>query len=504
LEQKALRGVPWTLLAYASNKAVTVGTTLVLARLLTPEDFGIVALALLVIVALSFLRDLGLNGALILRQDLDRRAKGTLLTLMLGTGALLGLALAAASPLVAELMDEPRLDEVTAALSATLLLGGVTWFYEALLQRELEFRKRFYSLAAQSLTNAAVALPLAALGAGVWSLVAGQLASTVAFGAALLAVAPYRVRPAFDRDAAVDALRTGRGFLLQAFGGFAQQNADYLVVGRVLGAAPLGYYSMAYRLAELPYYAIAEPVARVTFPAFARMRSRGEDIRPSFLSGLRLVALVTCPVGVILSGAAEPFTHAILGDAWLAMIGPLAVLGVWAAIRPLQVTVSWLLNSIGEAGLMGVVSVAVLVPLVPSLVLAAELGGMTAVAWVMVADIAVSLLVLGVFASRRGGVGLGAQWRASAPAVVACLPAWVAARAVADATVADLPAGVALLASAAAGTLAYVAAVFAMDPRLPATALHQIGRTLGREPATAAPLEREVGGATPVGGEPLA
>jgi lipopolysaccharide exporter len=488
LEQKALRGVPWTLLAYASNKAVTVATTLVLARLLTPRDFGLVALALLVIVALSFLRDLGLNGTLILRQDLDQRAKGTLLTLMVGMGALLAVVMAAVSPLVADLMREPRLDEVMVALSVTVLLGGVTWFYEALLQRELEFRKRFFSLSAQSLTNAAVALPLAAAGAGVWSLVAGQLVSTVAYGIALLAVAPYRVVPSFDRDAARDALRTGRGFMLQSLGSFAQQNADYFVVGRMLGASQVGFYSMAYRLAELPYYAIADPVARVTFPGFARMQSRGEDVRASFLSGLGLVALVTCPVGVILSGAAEPFTQAVLGDAWLPMIGPLAVLGLWGAVRPLQVTVGWLLNSTGEAGLMGVISVVVLVPLVPALVLAADLGGITAVAWVMLADMFASLCVLSLFVSRRVGVRMRAQWRAYAPVALACVPAWVAARAVAEYTGGELAAGLALAASAAAGTLLYVGALFALEPALPGTALRQIGRTLGRAPASREPV----------------
>lgn len=482
VEERAVRGVPWTILAYAANKLVTVGTTLALARLLTPEDFGIVALALLAVVALSFLRDLGLNGALVIRRDLDERAQGVVLALMLTTGALLAAALAASAPLAARLFDEPRLEGVLEVLSIAVLLGGFTWFYETVLQRELEFKKRFVSVTAQTVAYAATALTLAALGAGVWSLVVGQLAGTVAFGVALVAVAPYHVTPRFDWTTARGLVRSSRGFMLQGVTAFLQQNADYFAVGRILGAAQVGFYSLAYRLAELPYWAIADPVARVTFPAFARMRHRGEDVRPAFLSTLRLVALVSCPFGVVLSGAAEPFTAALLGDKWLPMVGPLAVLGIWGAVRPVQVTIAWLLNSVGQAGLMGLISVAVLVPLIPGLLVAADLGGITAVAWVMLGDMVVSLLVLSWFAARRADVRLGAQARAVAPVLLACVLAWAASRAV---TIAldEERAFVALAAASLAGAAAYVGGVAVLAPGLLRKAAGQAARTMGRGPA---------------------
>src|SRR5215213_4039954 len=468
VEERAVRGVPWTILAYAANKLVTVGTTLALARLLTPEDFGIVALALLAVVALSFLRDLGLNGALVIRRDLDERAQGVVLALMLTTGALLAAALAASAPLAARLFDEPRLEGVLEVLSIAVPLGGFTWFYETVLQRELEFKKRFVSVTAQTVAYAATALTLAALGAGVWSLVVGQLAGTVAFGVALVAVAPYHVTPRFDWTTARGLVRSSRGFMLQGVTAFLQQNADYFAVGRILGAAQVGFYSLAYRLAELPYWAIADPVARVTFPAFARMRHRGEDVRPAFLSTLRLVALVSCPFGVVLSGAAEPFTAALLG--------------IWGAVRPVQVTIAWLLNSVGQAGLMGLISVAVLVPLIPGLLVAADLGGITAVAWVRLGDRGVSLLVLSWFGARRADVRLGAQARAVAPVLLACVLAWAASRAV---TIAldEERAFVALAAASLAGAAAYVGGVAVLAPGLLRKAAGQAARTMGRGPA---------------------
>src|SRR5918997_5502151 len=173
MEERAIRGVPWTLLAYASSKLVTVATTLVLARLLAPSDFGLVALAWVALGLVGVLRDLGLSATLVVRQDLDRTAQGTLLTLMLAIGTATAVVIAATAPLVASLFSEPRLSGILAGLAASLVVNGVTGFYEAVLQRELAFRARFVSQIAQVAVYAAVAIAAAAAGAGVWSLVAG-------------------------------------------------------------------------------------------------------------------------------------------------------------------------------------------------------------------------------------------------------------------------------------------------------------------------------------------
>lgn len=335
---------------------------------------------------------------------------------------------------------------------------------------------------AQGMAIAATSLLLAFLGAGVWSLVGGQIAGAAVFAAVLTLLAPYRVRPAFDRAAARDALATGRGFVLQ--GGFAylRQNADYIAVGPTLGAAALGFYSMAYRLSELSYWGIAEPVSRVIFPGFARMRSRGEDVVPPFLSTMRLTALVTCPIGVVLSAAAEPFTATLLGDKWLPMVGALSVLGIWAAVRPVQNSIAWLLNSVGHAGLVGTTSAALLGVLFPGVFVAAELGGITAVAWVLLANIVVMLGILATMAGRRAGVSLGRQWRAVRPVALACPAAWATTAAVVRIAAGPAP-GVVLMASVIVGLGTYVALLSVAEPGILRTALAQIGRTFGRRAA---------------------
>ena len=497
---EALRGIPWTLLTYALGRVVTVATTLVLARLLAPEDFGLFAMAVLGMELLSVFSGLWLGAALIVRPDLDRRGQGTVLTLLVGAGALLAVILLAATPLLARFFGEPRLAGLVALLSAVLLVSGTNWFYETLLQRELAFGRRFACQMVRTLTFSIVALELALLGAGAWSLPAAYLCSYLAHAIALIAFAPYRVRPAFDRGQAREIVRGGRGFLAQDLATFASQNADYLAVGRILGPAQLGFYAMAYRQAELPNNAIADPVGKVTFPAFAQMRERGEDVRASFLRVVRVMALVTCPAGVILSAAAVPFTLALLGEDWRPMAAPLAVLGIWAVMRPLQVTVGTLLNSLGRAGVYGRVSLIALPPLVIATFALAPLGT-TAVAWVLVAHMAITFAVLVLAAARHAGVATRALGGAMWPAALASAVAWVATRATA-ARLDDVAPVAALAACVAVCLVSYAAVLWlagalpwrppAPAAVLPVAAAALVGVVAGVEPKLAVGL---VGGA---------
>ena len=482
MEQKAIRGVRWTFLGFASTRLLTFVTTVVLARLLVPSDFGLLALASFSIGVFGIVSDFGLWAALVLRPDFDRRAEGTVLTTMVTTRAVLCVLIIGFAQVADDIFREPRLTEVLSVLAVTVFIGGLTWFYDALLHRDLEFSKRFAAQLADAVTFATVVIILASLGAGVWSLVFGQIARLLAYTVVVLAVRPYWVRPAFDRKAARDAMSSGSGFVVQGGVAFLSQNADYFAVGRVLGAGQLGLYSMAYGLGELPSKAVAEPVAQVTFPGFARMRHRGSDFVPSFLSILHLVALVACPIGVLLSATADPFTHTLYGDKWAGMIGALSVMGIWAAVRTIDTTIAWLLNSIGEAAIMGAIAAGFVVLLVPGVYLAADQSGLTAVAWVMLANLVASLLSVSLVASRRGGVGLRQQWAAIRAPVVAGAFCWAAARLVADGLdgASDV---VALAAAVAAGLVVYGATASVVEPGVLRRSFEQGRRIAGREPA---------------------
>lgn len=476
---KAIRGVPWTIASYGASKAVNVITTIVLARLVAPSDFGLVALASLALNLLSFVKDFGLGQTMVIRLDLDRRQLGTVFTLMNLLSIGLAVAAALVAPLVAGFFDEPRLTPVLQVMAGLLLISGTSSYYETVLEREMEFRRRFVALGLQSVATAVVAIPVAILGAGVWSLVAGQIAGLATLGVVAYALSPFHVRPGFDRTVVRSLFDTSSGFLLQNVAVFGRQNLDYIVVGKNFGPASVGFYSMAFRLSDLPFWAISDPVSRVTFPSFSRTHAEGGEVRGAFLSVSRLVALVSCPVGVILSAAAMPFTAAVFGSNWTPMVGPLAVLGLWAAIRPIDSTLTWFLNSVGHARVVGIYSFAVIAALIPAFILAAHFGSITTVAWVVTADSFSSLVFLLVMIRLRANVSYGEQWRSLQPVLIACVPTWLVGRLLSD-LLSSAPSLLTLIAAVTGSLGVYLGTLALVSPGTIAESLQQVGRTIGK------------------------
>lgn len=400
--------------------------------------------------------------------------------MIIGLSVALGLVGFALAPVIATVFREENLTDVVRIFALTVCLGGFQGFGEAQLQKHLLFRERFIVLVGQAVVYAAVAIALAAAtGLGVWCLVIGRVAMS-ASGTLLAYVyaRPYWVRPGWSSGEARDALHTSFGFLAQVLLYFIQNNSDYITVGRFLSGADVGLYYTAYRIAELPYSAISDPVSRVTFAAFSEMRGRGEDFRGAYISVLRLVAVVSVPLGIVLSTAAEPFTLAVLGQKWAGMSATLSILGIWAALYPIQNTASWLLNSSGAPGALAKINAALYVPYLGGLIAAASGSGIEAVAWVIVAYMLVSSAVVAVVCRRRVGVPVTDQVRAVWPAVLACVPAWLVGYGVAR-LLSGSP-WAALIATSVACFGCYLAVLSLIDFDLVKRSQAQIARTLGR------------------------
>ena len=474
LEGKAVRGIRWTFLAYAGTRILGIAATLVLARLLVPHDFGLVAFAALTIQFVVHFTGLGLGPAIVIRPGLDRRALGTVQTSMLVLGPVSAGIVLMLSPVAADILGDRRVVGVLAVMTIPVVFSGLTNFYAALLQRELAFPSLSACLLAQAAVAATVSVIVACFGGGVWSIVAGQVVGAVIYTAGLLARSPFLVRPHFELDLARDHVRHGIGFVLQGGFSFIEQNMDYAVVGGVSGARALGAYSLAYRLSELPSNAIVEPVAQVTFPGFARMKQRREDFSDSFLTVLRTVAVVGCPIAVVLAAAAEPFVRALLGEKWLLMVGPLSVLGLWGAVRIVQATVAWMLNSVGLALELGRAYAVLVAVTAPILVVAAARGGVTAVSVVMLGNVIVTLAIALYLAVRTVGIPKARILSALRPVVLAAPPTWVVTRALAARV--ELPAAPLLVLAVACGSLTYLVVLLVADRGVVKDVIRQVAQ----------------------------
>lgn len=475
MEDKVVRGIRWTMLGYGASRAGSLLTTFVLARLLVPGDFGLVAFSALLIAGLVLFGTLGLASTVVIRQELGRADLGTALTLMIAAYVACAGLVAVVSLVAGDLLDDSRAGGVLRWLAVPVLWGGVTAFYAAVLQRELQFARQFACMSGQVIAVAVTAIPLAATGAGVWSLVAGQVAGAVVYTALLLRLSPYSVRPGFDAGVARSLFRSGWGFMVQGGVSFIEQNADYAVVGTKAGAHQLGLYSMAYRIGEIPNNFVVEPVAQATFPGFARMQSRAQDVGGSFLRTLRLTAVCALPLGVIASGTARPLVASILGADWLGSVGLLQILGLWGGLRVVHATIGWFVNSMGHSARIGKAYAVMLVASIPLLIVAADREGARGVAWVMLANIVVMTAIVSTIAHRRVGVSAWDQWDAVRASALGAVPAWLVSRGVASA-LSGAPGGVALVVAAGGGLAAFAMTAWLVDRTVFSDARRQLAR----------------------------
>ena len=370
---RALRGIPWVLASVVSGRLLALVTMLVLARLLDPATIGVVLTALVIVRSLNVISDNGLAISLVVRPELPERMVGTVLSVTIGLAIALAALLAALAGPVASLFGEPRLADVLPVLSVTVVFSTLSWLLSNLLQREMLFRPRFFGQFALVATNAVVAIPLAAFGLGIWSMVAGQVAATLVSAAVLWGAYPGRLVPALDVGLARLAFRESRGYIAQGVTVFLSDNAHFIAVSSVLGARPMALYSTSYRIAMLPSTTLAGPVSEATFPAYAGLRDHPRRRTEALLVALRFVVTPSVTPLAILAVLAGPFVAAVLGPRWDGMAPVLAILCAWGMLMPTAGTIAWFLNAVGDPRYLARINIGRLAVFAPALFLTAGL-----------------------------------------------------------------------------------------------------------------------------------
>ena len=478
LTGRTVAGFKWAGLSAVAQAVASLAILAVLSRLLTPADFGVLAIALIFVTAAQVLGHRNLGSAIVQRHDLSERHVAAALTLSGGAGAGLAGALWLLAPAIGRFFAEPAVAPALGAMSLAIAIAGLATVPECLLRRRLRFRALAAAeLLSQVLGYGLVAIAMAALDFGVWALVWGSVAREAVFAAAVLAAAPRLPRPALARREAGEVLRSGAGFSSIAFFDLLARQGSRLIVGRWLGAASLGHYTRATALAAFAGYP-GRIVSRVLFPAMARRQHRTDRLGAVYLHGSEFLVLLALPASLMLAVSAPEIVAVVLGAQWDAAVAVLQVLAAGAAFRfggllNTPVTramgalrrVTWrlalyacvLLAGIAAAsrwGLSGVAAAAVFA---------------FAASWLTMTQLALSLLGLGwrrLLRRLLPGLWAGA---CAAPAL------WLTAAAVRDA---QLPGAVALAAqSVACGGAAALALWHAprfARPRFPAWALAQL------------------------------
>lgn len=338
LGARVAHGAAWLGTSYALTRLLGAATSVVLARLLTPAEFGVVAMANLALAFVGPLQDSGLEQALVAERGDVRRAAATVAWMTPFTGLALALAVAAAAPLVAALFHDPGVTPVLRLLGLTFLVRGLAVAPLGILTREMAFRARAAIALSGAVAEAAVGIALAALGWGVLALVAGQLAAVTVAAAAAWWLVPWRPRGRFEPARLVALSRFGRHMVAGNVLGFLGSYLDNVAVGRRLGSDALGVYGVAFRWGQLPAQALAATVHQVAFPSYVALADDRARAQAAYLRVVRTITTLALPACAGLALVAPRLVHALYAPAWDGMIGPLRVFCAFAAVNALVAT----------------------------------------------------------------------------------------------------------------------------------------------------------------------
>lgn len=403
LARASASGAMWNGTTYALSKGLVLISTVVLARLLVPDDFGLVGIGLLVVGYLEIVNDFGVSAAVIQRRDDHLRTADVAFWTNMMLGTVLTVAGVAAAPLIADFFQEERATTIIQVLSLTLFVSSIGAIHEARLRRELDFRRRAGPELAKGLVKGTVAISLAAFGAGAWSLVWAQMASAIIGSLMYWRALPWRPRRRWDGSIARSLLGFGSQITLVGLLGTVLRNVDYILVGRWLGTRALGLYTLAFRLPQLVVEGVATIVGQVVFPAFSRLQDDPARMRAALARVLTMTSLLIAPLGIGIALVADPFVRVFYGERWAPAITTMQLLAVYMVVQSASRNVGDLYKAIGRPGILTTLAVAKLTFTVPALIVAVP-HGIVAVAATQVGAALVATGIDLAVASRRVGL----------------------------------------------------------------------------------------------------
>ena len=421
VERAAMRGGAITAVAQVLKALISAAGTLFLTRALSPDEFGLVGMIVAVTGITDLLKDYGLSSATIQRQELRHDEVSALFWINVAIGAALSALTLIAAPLIATGYGQPALYELTCALAASSVLGGISVQHLALLRRELRLDRVAYIDVGSSIAGTLAAVVSAYAGHGAWALVIRQLVRLSTQAVLSWLLCPWRPS-APKRTDVRELVRFGAhvsGFQVM---NYLERNLDNILIGRFVGPTALGLYEKAYEMMRVPLEQVSQPVSSVAMPALSRLTEQPERYRVAYRNVARLLSLLltgTTPLAIYI---APFFIPTILGAQWRDSVPIFQWLAAGLLVKPLLSTTGWLFVSQGRGqdlwrwGVLGSsISIA-------SFGVGLQWGALGVAAAYSLSDIFIRAPLLLWWVSRRGPVSLrdliACQWPALVCAAV--------------------------------------------------------------------------------------
>jgi PST family polysaccharide transporter len=446
------QSLKWSAVGLIGRQGLVALFALILARILGPDSYGVVAQASIYISLTTLLLDQGVAAALMRAGSVSRDTVGAAITLNVGLSLLLGGITVVVAPLIAIFFRSPELTEIIMVLGGGLLLKGLAIIPRMLLGRKLDFQSVAIADLLAAITGGVLGLILAAGGAGYWSLIVQTLAMDLVAAVILIAVAKPP-RP----NLKLRTIRPMLGFSARVFASnlfsYAAGNADSVLIGRYLGAASLASYDIAYRFLRMPVTITGQILNRVLFPLVAGKVHRGEPVAPAIVRSLGGIAFLTFPLMALVGVSAPELVPVVLGEQWTDVVPILIVFAVSGARQSLTTINTPVLLGLGQAKAQLRFSAVAATTQVLAIVIGLQWGALGVAIGYTVAGIALTPMIAAM-QKRYAGVSYRQQVVAIWPATHASL--WAIAVYYVVGRVTALSDGLQLFVGGTTGALVYV------------------------------------------------
>jgi O-antigen/teichoic acid export membrane protein len=417
---RAISGGLVTVGAQAAKFVLNLTAAAVLARLLTPREFGLVGMVLAITGLVGLFKELGLSTATVQRDIVTQQQVSNLFWINVSVSGFLTVISFCLAPLIASFYHDPRVTGIMMVLSLTFLLTGSAVQHQALLTRQMRFRALAMIEVTSMLVGFTTACCLAKLGFAYWALVAQQLVSAAASFVLMWYTSGWRPTMPKRNSGVRPMLSFGAHLTIADFVGLLLVNSDTILIGRVFGAEPLGLYTRASVLLARPLQQISAPINAVLIPVLSRLQSDSERYQRTFMRTYDTLALIFFSLAALCLALARPLVLVILGPKWSGAIPLFSAFAIVAVSSPLADVAVWLFQSQGRGReqlynhtLGGAVTLA-------AYVIGLHWGPLGVVVALAVTSMAVRLPIAFYFAGRRGPVTTGDLWMA----FFSHLPCW--------------------------------------------------------------------------------
>jgi O-antigen/teichoic acid export membrane protein len=414
LLSRASGALAWSFVNTVVARLGVLGIGIALARLLGPQEFGTYAVALIALMAVLSFNELGVSLAIVRWPSEPGAIAPTVNTISLIASAIIAAVTYVLAAPFAAAMGEPGATTVVQLLGLSVILSGAVAAPAAILQRQFKQSTRMLIDQVTVWVGAITSISLAIAGTGAMSLAIGRIAGAGIGAVLFITLCPEPYRIGLNRSQVGPLLKFGLPLAGASMVVFAIGFADQIVVGRMLGPVALGFYVLAFNLSQWPVNVFSQPLRNVAPATFARLQHEPEAMRSAFRGIVGLLAAVTFPVCLLLSGAAEPIIGFVYGGEWAPAAAVLAWLGVLAAFKILYELAYDYLVVIGASRAILALQLATLASLVPAVIVGVHLSGIAGAAAAQVAVAAGVMLPLYVVLFARAGLHprrlLGRVW----------------------------------------------------------------------------------------------